>query len=80
MIKLKLVTMMEAKVNWIVKIPAGYFMTGIHRFKRKRDAESFMHAWNMTPVSTVQLGKRKQWELLQLRDGKTIQIEKASRK
>jgi hypothetical protein len=35
--------------KWLVKIPAGHFMTGIHRFKTKKEATAFVDQWNKTP-------------------------------
>ena len=35
--------------KWIVKIPAGCFMAGIHRFKTKKAGQEFIDKWNRTP-------------------------------
>jgi hypothetical protein len=35
--------------KWIVQIPAGLFMSGIHRFKTKKLAQEFVDKWNRTP-------------------------------
>ncbi len=32
--------------QWIVRIPAGQWMAGTHRFKTKRDANVFVHEWH----------------------------------
>lgn len=32
-------------IYWVVKIKAPYFMTGLHRFKTKRDALDFRNKW-----------------------------------
>jgi hypothetical protein len=36
--------------KWIVRINAGYFMAGIHRFKTKKAALKFMKAWKAARV------------------------------
>jgi len=32
---------------WKVKVPAGYWMAGIHRFGTKKQAEEFVTEWNL---------------------------------
>jgi hypothetical protein len=36
--------------KWLVKVPAGQFMAGVHRFKTKKEAQEFVNKWNRTRV------------------------------
>lgn len=31
--------------KWIVKVSAGFWMAGLHRFQTKRAATEFFHKW-----------------------------------
>lgn len=32
--------------KWIVRVPRGQIMAGVHRFKTKKAAEKFVYEWN----------------------------------
>jgi hypothetical protein len=52
--------------KWLVKIPSGQWMAGIHRFKTKHAAREFVDKWNCTPGHTLTYSElpqvTKAWE------------------
>lgn len=38
--------------KWIVKVNAGFWMAGVHRFQTKKAAKEFIHEWVMADASS----------------------------
>ena len=39
--------------KWIVKVNAGFWMAGVHRFQTKKAAKEFIHEWVMADADVL---------------------------
>lgn len=50
-------------LKWVVRVPAGRWMAGVHRFATKREATSFSRRWEAVDRDSLPLPKQKEISL-----------------